>query len=71
MRIAKVRKVWPRFDPPLRPAVLTVVDVLQSGTDGEKDAMIRKWMAAVWESWSDRHAWIRMTTAELLASSGK
>jgi len=71
MRIAKVRKVWPRLEPPLRPAVLTVMDVLQAGTDEEKDAMIRKWMAAVWESWSDRHAWIRMTTDEPLASSGK
>ncbi len=71
MRIAEVRKVWPRLEPPLRPAVLTVMDVLQAGTDGEKDAMIRKWMAAVWESWADRHSWIRITTDEILACSGK
>jgi len=70
MRIAKTRKVWPRLEPPLQPLVLTVMDVLRAGTHGEKDTMIRKWMAAVWESWSDRHTWIRMTTDELLASSG-
>ena len=70
MRIAKVQKVRPRLEPPLRPSVLTIMDVLQAGTDGEKDAMIRKWMAAVWESWSDRHTWIRITTDKLLASSG-
>ena len=71
MRIAKKRKVWPRLEPPGQPAALTVMDVLQAGTDEEKDAMIRKWMAAVWESWEDRHGWIRMTTAELLTSSRK
>jgi hypothetical protein len=70
MRIAKVRKVWPRLETPSQPGVLTVMDVLQAGTDGEKDAMIRRWMAAVWESWSYRHTWIRMTTEEILASSG-
>jgi len=71
MRIAKARKVWPRLDPPEQPAVLTVMDVLQAGTDGEIDAMIRKWMTAVWESWADRHRWVRETTDELLKSSKK
>jgi len=71
MRIAKKRKVWPRLEPPLQPAVLTVIDVLQARTDEEKDAMIRKWMAAVWEDWADRHTWIRITTDDLLASFGK
>jgi hypothetical protein len=47
------------------------MDVLQAGTGEEKDTMIRKWMAAVWESWADRHRWIRMTTDEILASSRK
>jgi hypothetical protein len=70
MRIAKARKVWPRLEPPRQPAALTVMDVLQAGTDREKDAVIRKWMASVWESWSDRHTWIRITTDELLVSSG-
>ncbi len=71
MKIAKIRKVWPRLEPPPEPAVLTVMDVLRAGTDGERDATIRKWMESVWESWADRHAWIRRTTDEILAPPGK
>ena len=71
MRIAKSRKIWPRLEPPREPAILTVMDVLQAGTDEEKDAMIRKWMTEVWVSWADRHDWVRTTTDELLKSSRK
>ena len=71
MRIARTGKVWPYLDPPGQPAVLTVMDVLQAGTDEEKDAMIRKWMAAVWESWADRHSWVQTTTDELHISTRK
>ena len=71
MRIAKSRKIWPRLEPPREPAILTVMDVLQAGTDEEKDAMIRRWMTAVWVSWADRHDWVRTTTDELLKSSRK
>jgi hypothetical protein len=71
MRIARTRKVWPHLDPPSQPAVLTVMDVLQAGTDEEKDALIREWMAAVWESWADRQRWVRAITDELLISTRK
>jgi hypothetical protein len=71
MRIAGTRKVWPHQVPPGQQADLTVMDVLQAGTDEEKDAMIRKWMAAVWVSWADRHGWVRATTDELLFSARK
>jgi hypothetical protein len=66
MKIAKIQKSWPSFDPPGKPAEITVWDVLQTGTDPEKDAMIRQWMAAVWEGWADRQDWVRATTDELL-----
>jgi hypothetical protein len=66
MKIAKTKNDWPRLDPPRQRAVLTVMDVLHAGTDEEKDAMIRKWMAAVWEIWVDHHAWVRERTGELL-----
>jgi hypothetical protein len=67
MKIAEARKDWPRLEPPSRPAGITVKDVLAAGTDAEKDARIRQWMAAVWESWADRQAWVRSTTDELLS----
>lgn len=68
MRIARVRKDWPRLEPPGRPADLTVMDVLSAGTDAERDAMIRQWMGAVWASWADRQGWVRATTDDLLWS---
>jgi hypothetical protein len=71
MRIAQKKKVWPRLEPPAQPAFLTVMDVLKAGTDEEKDAMIRKWMTSVWESWEDRQEWVRKTTDDLLKSSEK
>jgi hypothetical protein len=66
MRIAKLRKDWPRLEPPGQPAALTVLDVLRVSPGPERDAMIRQWAAAVWESWADRRDWIRETTDEMV-----
>jgi len=65
MRIAQVRKDWPRLEPPARPTSLTVMDVLKAPDGPEKDAMIHRWMAAVWENWADRQVWVRETTDAL------
>jgi hypothetical protein len=66
LQIARVRKNWPRLEPPTRPAFLTVLDVQKIPDSPEKDAMIRRWMSAVWENWADRQAWVRETTEEVL-----
>jgi hypothetical protein len=66
VQIARVRKDWPRLDPPLRPAAITVLDVLGVSDGPDKDALIRRWMEAVWESWADRQEWVRETTDSLL-----
>jgi hypothetical protein len=71
MRIAKVRKDWPRLDQPEKPACLTVIDVLQAASGEERDAMIGEWMKEVWESWAGCHDWVRETTGALLGSSKK
>jgi hypothetical protein len=71
MQIAEVRKDWPRLEPPSQPAAINLTDVLKA-PDGEgKDTMIRRWMAAVWESWADRQEWIRKETEQVLVISGK
>ena len=62
MRMAKVRKDWPRLEPPARPAPVTVKDVLAVPEGPERDAVIRTWMAAVWVSWLDRQARVREIT---------
>jgi hypothetical protein len=66
MRIARIRKDWPRLEPPTQPAKLTVMDVLRADTDKMKDAMIRQWSESVWEIWDHRHAWVRKTTTRML-----
>jgi hypothetical protein len=71
MQIARVRKDWPRLDPPGHPAPITVLDVLLEKTDDGRDRMIREWMAAVWDSWSDRHEWVGSTTEGLLSGHRK
>ena len=71
MRIAKIRKDWPRLEPPTQPAAITVLDVLRLPDGPEKDAMIRQWMVAVWESWADRQARVRETTDGLITPAQK
>jgi hypothetical protein len=71
MQIAKLRKDWLRLEPPSPPASLNVMDVLQAPDGKGKDAMIQRWMAAVWENWADRQAWVRKETEQVLARSGK
>jgi len=66
MKIAGIRRDWPLLEPPSQRAALTVHDVLEVRNGTGKDAMIRRWMAAAWEIWLDRHTWIRTTTDELL-----
>jgi Family of unknown function (DUF5946) len=66
MRIAKLRKDWPRLEPPGRPAGLTVMDVLEAKAGPERDAMILQWAVAVWESWGDRQALVREMTGILM-----
>ena len=71
MEIAKLRKEWPLLDPPARPASVTVRDVLAAAEGPARHTMIRKWMAAVWESWTDRQQWVRETTDALILQGRK
>jgi hypothetical protein len=66
MQIARLRKAWPRLEPPVLSAGMTIKDVFQAETDAEKDAMIRRWMEAVWSSWEDRQVWVREMTEGLI-----
>ncbi|MEN6341950.1 MAG: DUF5946 family protein [Methanospirillum sp.] len=69
MRIAKARKEWPRLEQPAETVGFTALDVLRARTDAERDRMIERWMAAVWETWADRQEWVRATTDDLLYPS--
>ncbi len=67
MRIARIRKDWPRLETPRTLASITVMDVLKTQDGPKKDALIRKWMAIVWENWEASHAWVRETSDALLS----
>lgn len=55
MKLARKRKQWPRFELPINTGSINVFDVIQSPVGPERDSVIRKWCAAVWQSWSESH----------------
>ncbi len=71
MRIARIRKEWPRLEPPACRAALNVMDVLDAPGGPVRDAMIRQWMAAIWDTWGNSREWIRQVTDTLLEQPGK
>jgi hypothetical protein len=61
MRLARLKKPWPKLDPPRDHAPLTVQDVLNAKPGAPRDDMLLKWAAAVWHSWREQHDWTRRT----------
>ncbi|HUA82913.1 MAG TPA: DUF5946 family protein [Bryobacteraceae bacterium] len=69
MMLGRVKREWPNFDAPRERAALTVRNVLDAEPGESRDAMLRNWCAAVWESWSHAHEWTRRACDELLHES--
>ncbi len=66
MQLAKKRKKWMNFPMPAQQATVNVFDVLAASASQERDAKIRIWCAAVWETWKDSHQQVRdLVKAEL------
>ncbi len=55
VQLARKRKRWPRFEPPQRRGDIIVSDVLETPPGAERDAMIDKWRASVWEAYDASH----------------
>lgn len=55
VKLAKHRKQWPMFDIPEYRGNITVYDVIAAPEGPERDKMIRKWSASVWEAYSESH----------------
>ena len=66
MKIAERRREWPVLELPKARAELNVIDVLNAGTDAEKERMLTPWSESVWKIWEHRHTWVRETTQEML-----
>jgi Family of unknown function (DUF5946) len=55
VQLAKKRKQWPEFDLPQQRGGINVSDVLETPPGAERDEMIRKWCASVWEAYGASH----------------
>jgi hypothetical protein len=66
MRMARQRKNWPQLPLPSRQSDIGVSDVISAEPGSLRDAMIRKWCAAVWEVWQESRPQIaELAKAEL------
>jgi hypothetical protein len=50
--LARRRRVWPRITLPAQRGEITVNDVLNAPAGPERDALIERWCASVWEAYS-------------------
>jgi hypothetical protein len=53
MQMARKRKTWPKFTLPEQKGNITVSDVMNVPPGIQRDEMIQKWCASVWEAWKD------------------
>jgi hypothetical protein len=67
LRMAKKTKEYPEIVLPETRGAITVKDVLDTPPGADRDDMIRKWCASVWEAFSGQHEKIILLTEELLA----
>jgi hypothetical protein len=65
MRLGRLRRQWPRFDPPADRGALTVIDVMRSPPGPPRDGAIEAWCASVWEAWHASHDRVAAMLREL------
>jgi hypothetical protein len=65
MELGRTKRRWAWFDPPAEYR-LVVVDVLHAETGADRDAVLMKWAASVWEAWSHAQGWTRQACAQYL-----
>jgi len=69
LRLGRTKRQWGTFEMPRERAALTVLDVVNAAPGPDRDAMLMKWAASVWASWSHTHPWAAETCARLLRST--
>jgi hypothetical protein len=55
MRLGKEKREWPAFPLPEPRGRLSVVDVVKAPAGPQRDEMIEKWSASVWEAYRESH----------------
>lgn len=66
MLLANRSKHWPTFTPPQHTGGLTVQDALRTLPGDERDAMLMRWAASVWDVWSAEHERIKALITSVL-----
>lgn len=61
MDLGRRKKPWPKLAPPRDRAAVTVADVMKADPGQPRDEAIKKWAAAVWDSWHEQRDWTRQT----------
>jgi len=59
MQLARQRRQWPQWEPPLERGAIGVSAVLAAPPGPERDEMIRTWCVAVWDAWKETQDQIR------------
>jgi hypothetical protein len=63
MRMARRQARWPSWPPPQARAAITVADVLQTRPE-MRQAAIKRWSAAVWQTWQVRREEVERVARE-------
>lgn len=64
--LARTFRDWPTWDPPPRPAQLTVFDVAGAGSPEAHADSVERWARAVWASWTAEHGRVAALVGALL-----
>lgn len=59
MVLARKRTDWPQLRKPQAGNWLTVRDVVALSCGAERDRMLMRWAASVWQAWQNEHEWVR------------
>src|SRR6185295_18062272 len=66
MKMARRKREWPRFHPPLDRGDITIANVLSASPGGDRDRALEEWALAVWHAWREQ----RDVVAELARDQG-
>lgn len=53
--LTRYRKQWPKLNLPKYQGNITASDVLNASPGAERDELIKKWCASVWEAYKENH----------------
>lgn len=59
MRMAERKQPWPAFRFPKQKGEITIQAVLAAAPGEERDRVIKKWCAAVWQAYRENHDTVR------------